>query len=107
MPKYLIQATYTLDGIKAVKANGGSARRAAIDDAMRSFGGMLESFYFALGDADVYAIADFPGIIDAAAMSLAVCAAGGARTKTVVLLTPEEIDLAAQREVGYQPPEAS
>jgi hypothetical protein len=31
-------------------------------------------------------------------MSLSVSASGGARTKTIVLLTPEEIDQAAKKD---------
>lgn len=104
MAKYLIKASYTADGIKGVKASGGSARRTAVEEALKSIGGSLESFYFGFGDADAYVIADVPGNVDAAALSLAVCAAGTARTQTVVLLTPEEMDEAAKRQVGYQPP---
>ena len=104
MPKYLLEVSYTTDGIKAVKAKGGSARKKAAEDGIKSVGGSLEAFYFAFGDADVYAIADLPDSTAAAAMSLAVCAGGGARTRTVALLTPEEMDAAAKREVGYKPP---
>jgi len=104
MARYLIQATYTLDGIKGVKANGGSARRKAVEEAVNGLGGTLDSFYFAFGDADVYAVAELPGNVDAAAVGLAVCAGGGARTKTVVLLTPEEMDEASKRQVGYTAP---
>ncbi|MGH9030424.1 MAG: GYD domain-containing protein [Acidimicrobiales bacterium] len=104
MAKYLIQASYTLDGIKGVKAHGGSARREAVEQALKSVGGTVESFYFAFGDSDVYVIADVPGNVDAAAMSLATSAAGGAQTKTVVLLTAEEMDEAARKQVGYTPP---
>jgi uncharacterized protein with GYD domain len=104
MAKYLVQASYTLDGIRAVKAHGGSVRRKAVEDAVTSIGGSLESFYFAFGDDDIYAIVDLPGNVDAAAVGLATCAGGGAKTKTVVLLTPEEMDEASRREVGYRPP---
>jgi uncharacterized protein with GYD domain len=104
MPKYLLQVSYSLDGIKGVKAKGGSARREAAEEAVKNVGGTTESFYFAFGDADVYVIADLPDDVAAAALSLAVCAGGGARAKTVVLLTPEEMDVAAKREVGYRPP---
>jgi uncharacterized protein with GYD domain len=104
MAKYLIQASYTLDGIRGVKASGGTARRAAVEEAVQSVGGTLESFYFAFGDADVYVVFDAPGNVDAAAVSLATNAGGGAQTKTIVLLSPEEMDEAAQRQVGYRPP---
>ena len=40
----------------------------------------------------------------AAAVALAVNASGGAVVKTIVLLTPEEVDAAAQQSVGYRAP---
>jgi hypothetical protein len=41
----------------------------------------------------------------ATAVALTVNAAGGATVKTVVLLTPEEVDAAAKRSVEYRRPE--
>ena len=40
----------------------------------------------------------------AAAVAISVNASGGAVTKTTVLLTPEEVDAAAQKSVGYRAP---
>jgi hypothetical protein len=42
--------------------------------------------------------------LTAAAISLAVMSTGAARTKTTVLLTPEEIDQAVKRPIDYEPP---
>ena len=58
-------------------------------------GGRLEQFYFAFGDHDAFAVADLPDNESAAAFALAVSEAGGASVRTVVLLTPEEVDAAA------------
>jgi uncharacterized protein with GYD domain len=104
MAKYLFEVNYTLDGIKGVKAKGGSARLAATKAAVESVGGSVESYYFAFGGTDVYAIGDFPDNISAAALALTVAAAGAVTVKTVVLLTPEEIDQAAAKTVSYSPP---
>jgi uncharacterized protein with GYD domain len=49
-------------------------------------------------------IVDLPDNEAAAAVALAVNAAGGASTRTVVLLTPEEVDAAAERSADYAPP---
>jgi uncharacterized protein with GYD domain len=106
MPKYLIEASYTHEGVKGVQSSGGSSRRDAVTKAVESAGGRLEAFYFAFGDRDVYVIADVPDNESAAAVSLGVNASGGATTRTVVLLTPEEIDAAAKRSVDYRPPGA-
>jgi uncharacterized protein with GYD domain len=104
MPKFLIEASYTVDGVRGVQSAGGSSRRDAVAKVAESVGGSLESFYFGFGDSDAYVIVDLPDNESAAAVALTVNAAGGAATKTVVLLTPEEIDAAAKRSVDYVPP---
>ena len=104
MPKYLLEVNYTLDGIKGVKAEGGAARKAAAQAAAKSVGGKLDAFYFAFGGTDVYVIADFADNTAAAALALAVSAGGGATVRTVVLLTPDEVDAAAGKKVSYRPP---
>ncbi|HTN24414.1 MAG TPA: GYD domain-containing protein [Solirubrobacteraceae bacterium] len=106
MPKFLIEASYTADGVKGVQSAGGSSRRDALAAVAESVGGTLETFYFAFGDSDAFAIVDLPDNESAAAVGLTVNAAGGATTKTTVLLTPEEVDAAAQRSVDYRPPGA-
>jgi len=105
MPKYLFEATYTQEGLKGVAAKGGSSRREAIDSMVSSLGGKLEALYFAQGEADVVLIVELPDNKTAAAVSIAVGAAGSiSHLKTRALLTPEEIDEAAQTAVDYRPP---
>lgn len=104
MPKYLIQASYTREGVEGLRNAGGSSRREAVEAVASSLGGQLESFHFGFGDHDAYVIVDLPDNQAAAAVALTVNAAGGATVHTTVLLTPEEIDEAAQRSVDYRPP---
>lgn len=104
MPKYLLEVNYTLDGIRGVRAEGGSARQSAAAAAAESVGGTVESFFFAFGGTDVYVIADLPDNGAAAALALAVTAGGGAAVKTVVLLTTADIDAAVGKDVSYRPP---
>ena len=104
MPKYLFEASYTQEGVKGVQSAGGSSRRDAVAHVAESVGGSLESFHFAFGDRDAYVIVDLPDNESASAVALTVNAAGGATVKTVVLLTPEEVDDAAKRSVDYRPP---
>jgi uncharacterized protein with GYD domain len=104
MPKYLIEASYTLDGIRGVQSAGGSSRRDAVAAAVEGLGGKLESFYFGFGDADAYVTVDLPDNESAASIAIAVAAAGGATPKTIALLTPEEVDSAAKRSIDYRPP---
>lgn len=106
MPKFLIEASYTQQGAKGVQSAGGSARREAVAHVAESVGGKLESFHFSFGDTDAYVICDLPDNESAAAVALTVNAAGGATTRTVVLMTPEEVDAAAKRSVDYRPPGA-
>ncbi|MDP9293632.1 MAG: GYD domain-containing protein, partial [Actinomycetota bacterium] len=101
MPKYLIEASYTLEGVKGLQSAGGSSRRDAVAAVAESVGGKLESFHFGFGDSDAYVIVDLPDNESATAVALTVNASGGASIKTVVLLTPEEVDAAAKRSVEY------
>jgi uncharacterized protein with GYD domain len=104
MAKYLIQGSYTVDGIKGVLKEGGTGRRAAVEAAVKALGGKLEAFYFTFGDDDVVAIVEGPDNITAAAFSMGVAATGTVRTKTTVLLTPEEIDQAGKKTLSYRAP---
>ena len=104
MGKYLFEAKYTAEGAKAVAHDGGTARRAAVEKAVASAGGKLESFYFAFGGVDAYVVVDLPDNQSAAAMAMAVNQSGLASTKTVVLLTPAEMDAAGKKSIAYRPP---
>jgi uncharacterized protein with GYD domain len=106
MPKYLVKASYTTEGVKGVLKEGGSSRRDTVAKVIEGLGGTMESFYFAFGDDDVYATADLPDNVTAAAIALAVNSSGAVNVKTVVLMTPEEIDEASKRTVDYRPPGA-
>ncbi len=104
MPKFLIEASYTQDGVKGIQSQGGTSRRDAVAQLAESVGGKLESFHFAFGDHDAHVICDLPDNETAAAVALTVNATGGATVRTLVLLTPEEVDAAAKRSVDYRPP---
>ena len=106
MPTYLWQASYTVDGTKGLLKEGGSKRRAAVQQAVEKAGGKLHAFYYAFGEADLYGIAEFPDHATAAAVSMAVNVAGTATLRTTVLITPEEIDAAVKKTVSYRPPGA-
>jgi uncharacterized protein with GYD domain len=104
MAKYLISASYTAEGAKGVLKEGGTKRRQAAEQVIKSAGGKLEAFYFAFGEHDAFVIVDAPDHASVAAMSLAINASGAVRTKTVVLLTPEEIDQATKKGTTYRAP---
>jgi uncharacterized protein with GYD domain len=105
MPKYLVKAKFTLEGVRGLmKGGGGTARRKAVKESLEGLGGKLEAFYFAFGETDVYVIGELPDNVAAAALSLAVNAAGGAQTEGTVLITAEEMDEAVKRQVKYRAP---
>jgi len=104
MAKYLFEAQFTSEGAKGVAREGGSGRRAAITKMVEGLGGKLETFYFAFGGVDSYVIVDLPDSIAAAAVALAVNQSGGATVKTVVLISPEDMDKAGKKAVDYRPP---
>jgi uncharacterized protein with GYD domain len=104
MPKFLIEASYSAEGVKGVQSAGGTSRRDAVAQVAESLGGQLESFYFAFGDHDAYVVLELPDNESAAAVALTVNATGRASVRTVVLLTPDEVDAAAKRSVDYRPP---
>jgi uncharacterized protein with GYD domain len=104
MPKYLVEARYTVEGAKGLVREGGSGRRAAVAKTIESVGGKVEALYFAFGDVDVYVIVDVPDNVSAAAISLAANQSGAIVSKTIVLLTPEEMDKSVQKAVSFRPP---
>jgi uncharacterized protein with GYD domain len=104
MPKYLLQASYVGDGVKGLLKDGGAGRRSAAEKAISSVGGKMESFYFAFGDSDAYVIADLPDNASMSALALSINASGAVTTKTVVLLTPEEVDAAMKKTTSYRAP---
>jgi uncharacterized protein with GYD domain len=56
MPKYMLLASYTTEGLKGLLKDGGSKRKKDLADAVKQLGGSLESIYFAFGKHDVYSI---------------------------------------------------
>jgi uncharacterized protein with GYD domain len=103
MARYLTQFSYTHEGLKGLTRDGGSKRRAAVEQATKAAGGKLEAFYFAFGESDGIAIVE--GVQEnMLAFLLAVGASGAVRLKTTVLLDPEEIDRACKKLPSYRPP---
>jgi uncharacterized protein with GYD domain len=104
MPKFLISANYTHEGMKGVREKGAKSRLDAVSAAVEGLGGRLESFHFAFGDTDAYVIVDMPDDESAAAIALSVSASGAVTMSTTKLLTIEQVDEALGRGVKYSPP---
>ena len=105
MAKYLIKASYSPDGLKGVMAKGGSARAEAIEKLAAGVGGSVDGVYFSFGSDDLFAIVEAPSHEAMAAIAGTVGQTGAlSKYETVVLLTPAQIDDAANMTVDYSPP---
>jgi uncharacterized protein with GYD domain len=104
MPKYLISANYTAKGMEGVRAGGAKARVDAVSTMIEGMGGRLESFYFAFGDTDVFAITEAPDDEAVAAVAIAINGTGAVSVRTTKLLSVEQVDEALRRTVDYRPP---
>jgi uncharacterized protein with GYD domain len=103
MAKFLLEARYTKDGLQGLMRDTASARKAAVASALESIGARLEAFYYAFGESDAYVLCDCPDNATAAAVALAVASTGTVQTKTIALLTVEEVDEALKKQVRYRP----
>src|SRR5690349_2668783 len=107
MPMFLVEGSYTADGLKGLAKESASGRQAAVRDALASLGGKLMGVYYALGDADVYVLCECPDHVAVAALSLAASSSGLIRTKTTALMTVEETDRAIAMKSAYRAPGAA
>lgn len=104
MPKYLFKGSYTAEGARGLKKDGGSKRYQAADALVKQVGGTLDAFYFTFGENDFVLIADVPDSAAAVAISLAVNATGALGIQSSPLITVEEMDSAAKKKIAYRAP---
>ena len=106
MAYYLYQGAYTPEAWAAQIKNPQDVRErtAAIH---KQFGGKLIGIWYAFGEYDVVAIAEYPDTVSIASVAIAFAASGVLKAaKTTPLMTIEE-GLEAMRNAGgadYQPP---
>ena len=104
MPKYLVEASYTAEGLKGLIKDKASGRKKAVAQALADLGGKLDGIYFTIGERDVLLLCECPDYASVAALGLAASASGVVRTKITPLLTVEELDETIARGVNYRPP---
>ena len=104
MPKYLIQATYTAEGLQGLIRDKATGRKAAVSKALEAIGGRLESIYYSFGEYDVVAIVEVTDNVSAATVAFNVSSSGLIRTRTTPLLTVEEANQALEKTIQYRPP---
>ncbi len=104
MSKYLFEANYVGDGIKGLMREGGTKRRDAVVEALKSVGGSLESFYYAFGETDVVGVFDIPDQASAVALSLMINSSGAVNLHLKPLMTAEDLDEATMKTPSYRAP---
>jgi len=104
MPKYLLQATYTSEGLLGLMKDKAAGRKVALQALAKSVKAKLDCMYFAFGTDDVVAIVDAPDNAAAAAMSVAASSSGLVSACVTPLLTIEEMDSALALAPKYRAP---
>ena len=104
MPKYLVEASYTDEGLKGLIKDKASGRAAAVQKAAQSLGGKLDEIYYTFGDKDVVLILDMPDNTSVASFAITAASTGLVRLKTTPLLTVEDVDMAVGKNVQYRGP---
>ncbi|HAJ06036.1 MAG TPA: hypothetical protein DCL76_05735 [Chloroflexi bacterium] len=62
MAKYMVQGSYTNEGLTSLLKDDGVKRRKVVVNSVSELGGTLESYYFAFGENGFYLIADMQTI---------------------------------------------
>ena len=106
MPTYLIQASYTAQGVSGL-IKSPEDRTAVLRPMVEGLGGKIESVYYAFGDFDIVLIVELPDSVTMAAFSMAVGASGAATNIKTTVLIPLSEGVEAARKAGsisYRPP---
>ncbi len=104
MPKFLIQGSYTTEGLKGLAKDKASGRKTAVQASLKAVKAKLESYYFAFGVDDFVIIVDAPDNITMAAVALAVGATGTVDSRITPLLTIDEVDQALAIPTKFRAP---
>jgi uncharacterized protein with GYD domain len=105
VPKFLIKASYTVEGLRGLQKDKASGREKAIAAAIEAAGGKLEGLWYGIGEeAHVYALVDVPSIVVCAAFHVKLGASGLATNSTTALLTVAEMDKALSEDIAYRMP---
>ncbi|CAN7382174.1 GYD domain-containing protein [Phenylobacterium sp. LjRoot219] len=104
MPKFLVVASYTAEGLRGLQKDTASGRLAAVVQAVESVGGTLESMHYALGADDVIMLMDLPDAKAAAALGVAASGSGMVRSRATALLTIAEMDQALAGPPDFRAP---
>lgn len=92
MGLYLYIGSYSAEGVKGVMVEGGRKREAETRRLVKSVGGKILHYAFAMGDFDFVIVAEMPDDKAALVAPMLACATGTVHVKTTKLLSPAEMD---------------
>jgi uncharacterized protein with GYD domain len=91
MPKFLMQGSLTLDGVRVITQQSATKRAATIGEVAKAAGGKVEAVYFTPGRNEIFVIVELPQ----ESLASLVWAVNGSGQVTVTprrLLSPQEMD---------------
>ena len=106
MPEYLIQESYTHQGLSGLVSSL-EDRSGVFKDLVESVAGQIITFDYCVGDYDFVSVFEFPDNTTAASLVMAVASTGSiTNAKTTVLIPIADGFAAAQkaREMTYRAP---
>jgi uncharacterized protein with GYD domain len=104
MPKYLVQGCYTTEGLNGLLKDKASGRKAAVQSAVKSVKGKMDSLYFGANGSDIVMIVDAPDNVSVASLTVTVMSTGAVDLMVTPLLTIEEMDAALAMSPKYRAP---
>src|SRR5215211_1040057 len=105
MPKYLVQASYTGEGLEGTPEGQGNRAQGCCHQGCRRPRRQAGVHLLAFGEDDVVVIFELPDNVAAARLAIAVGASGFVRTRTTPLLSVEEADQAlGAPDIGFRAP---
>lgn len=90
MPTYFMLASYTDQGVRAVRDT--TKRAEAARKQAQKLGATLKDIYWTLGAYDLVLVVDAPDNATVTAFGLSVAALGNVRTETLAAFTAEEMN---------------
>lgn len=88
MATFIMKGKYSLDSVKKISGK----RTVTANEIVRKCGGSIVNVYATLGEADILAIAEFPGIAEAMKASVELSRELGISFATTPALAVEEFD---------------
>ena len=106
MGRYLIQASYTQQGVSGLVSSP-EDRTGVLKSIVEAAGGKVITLDYCFGEFDIVAILEMPDDTVMASLSMAIGASGSVTNfRTTVLIPAADVFAAAQKakEMSYRPP---